>query len=78
MPFVGETDLRSLCRLRRDMLSLGMTDLFLFPCRVMARFLRIGLYAGSIFASEIAEEVKKVVQMKDSSNDGKFGRPSER
>lgn len=73
MPFVGEPDLRSLCRLRRDMLSLGMTDLFLFPCRVMVSFLGIWLYAGSIFASEIAGKVKKVVEMEDSTNDGKSG-----
>jgi hypothetical protein len=30
MPFVGELDLRSLFRLRRDMVNLGMTDLFYF------------------------------------------------
>jgi hypothetical protein len=76
MPFVGEPDLRSLCRLRRDMLSLGMTDLFLLPCRAMASFLGIGLDADSIFASEIAGKVRKVVEMKDSNNDGKSGRPS--
>lgn len=77
MPFVGEPDLRSLCRLRRDMPSLGMTDLFLFPCRAMASFLGIGFYADSMFASEIAGKVKKVVEMKGSDNDGKSGRPSE-
>lgn len=73
MSLVGDPDLRSWCRLRRDMLSLGMTDLFLIPCRVMASFLGIGLYADSIFASEIAGKVKKVVEMKDSTNDGESG-----
>ena len=58
------------------MLSLGMTDLFLFPCRAMASFLGIGLYADSIFASEIAGKVKKVVEMKGNNNDGKSGRPN--
>lgn len=58
MPFVGEPDLRSLFRLRRGMLSLGMTDFFPFPCRVIASLLRIELYADSNSASEIAEQVE--------------------
>ena len=43
----------------------------------MASFLGIGLYADSIFASEIAGKGKKLVEMKGSDNDGKSGRPIE-
>lgn len=59
MPIVGEPDLRSLCRLRRDIFSLGMTDLILPRSRIMAISLRICLSFGSNFASETVEKAKE-------------------